>query len=199
MKTYKIHTLILCALILSACGQIAQTPKTDINLNLPTSISNPTTSPPASPSSQPKYSNLVGLKTKDGQIVIKLYDKEAPKTVKNFLNKVNSGFYNNLTFHRVVSNFVVQGGDPTGTGSGGGTIASELNNIPFKRGSLGLARTAQSKDISNDSQFYICLTDIECSHLTSEYVNFGEVVSGLDVLDKIRQGDLILEMTTTTK
>lgn len=199
MKTYKLHTLILCALILAACSQVTKTPNSNINITLPTSASNPTTKPSNSPSSQPKSGNLVGLKTKDGQIVIKLYDKDAPKTIQNFLNKVNSGFYNNLTFHRVVSNFVVQGGDPTGTGTGGGTIASELNNLPFKRGSLGLARTAQSKEISNDSQFYICLTDIECSHLTSEYVNFGEVISGFDVLDKIRQGDLILEMTTTTK
>jgi len=142
---------------------------------------------------------MVGLNTKDGQIVIKLYEKEAPNTTANFLKKVNDGFYNNLTFHRVIEGFMAQGGDPTGTGIGGNRQKSELNQIPFKRGSLGLARTADTKEFSNDSQFFICFTTEGCQHLTGDYVNFGEVVSGLDVLDKIVQGDKIISMTTDTK
>jgi cyclophilin family peptidyl-prolyl cis-trans isomerase len=94
---------------------------------------------------------------------------------------------------------MAQGGDPTGTGSGGGRQKSELNTIPFKRGSLGLARTAETKDLSNDSQFFICYTTAGCQHLTNDYVNFGEVLSGLDVLDKIQQGDKIIEITSVTK
>lgn len=152
----------------------------------------------STPSSNQK-DTLVGLKTKNGQIVIRLYAKETPNTVANFLKKVSSGFYNGLTFHRVIADFMAQGGDPTGTGSGGGTIKSELNQIPFRRGSLGLARTPATKEISNDSQFFICFSTEGCQHLTGDYVNFGEVISGLDVLDQIKQGDKILEITTTTK
>ena len=141
---------------------------------------------------------IVGLKTKYGQIVIKLYQKEAPKTVANFLKKVNSGAYNGLTFHRVEPSFVVQGGDPLGNGTGGGKITSEINTIPFKRGSVGLAR-GPIKEESNDSQFYICLADESCSHLTNEYVNFGEVISGMEFVDKITVGDKILELSSQTK
>lgn len=143
--------------------------------------------------------SIVALKTKNGQIVIKLYQSETPKTVANFLKKVNSGFYNGLTFHRVIEDFMAQGGDPTGTGSGGGQQASEINQIPFKRGSLGLARTPVSKEVSNDSQFFICFSTAGCQHLTGDYVNFGEVLSGLEVLDQIKQGDKIIEITTKTK
>ncbi len=142
---------------------------------------------------------LVALNTKDGQIVLKLYSKETPNTVANFLKKVDSGFYNNLTFHRVIAGFMAQGGDPTGTGTGGNRQRSELNSLPFKRGSLGLARTPDTKEYSNDSQFFICFTDEGCQHLTGDYVNFGEVVSGFEVLDQIQMGDKIVSMTTKTK
>lgn len=142
--------------------------------------------------------SVVALKTKDGQIVIKLYQSETPQTVANFLKKVNSGFYNGLVFHRVIEDFMAQGGDPTGTGSGGGQQASEINQIPFKRGSVGLAR-GSVKEISNDSQFFICFSTPGCQHLTGDYVNFGEVLSGLEVLDQIKQGDKIIEITTKTK
>ena len=141
---------------------------------------------------------LVALNTKDGQIVIKLYTKEAPNTVANFIKKIDSGFYDKLIFHRVEPGFVVQGGDPLGNGTGGGQIASEINAIVFKRGSLGLAR-GNNINISNDSQFFICLTDDACQHLTGQYVNFGEVVSGLELVDKIKIGDQIISMTTKTK
>lgn len=143
--------------------------------------------------------SVVSLTTKNGQILIRLYSDKAPKTVANFINKAKSGFYNNLKFHRVIEGFMAQGGDPQGDGTGGGKQASELNNLPFKRGSLGLARTAQTQEFSNDSQFFICFTTQGCQHLTNEYVNFGEVISGFDVLDKITQNDTIIEITSTTK
>lgn len=143
--------------------------------------------------------SYAAITTKDGQIVIKLYTKEAPNTVANFLKKADSGFYNGLSFHRVIPGFMAQGGDPTGTGMGGNRQKSELNNIPFKRGTLGLARTAETKEYSNDSQFFICFTDSGCQHLTSDYVNFGEVVSGFDVLDKITQNDKIVQISSKTK
>lgn len=163
-------------------------------MNSPTSAATPSTA-----TTSTKGDTVVALKTKDGQIVIKLFSKETPETVKTFLSKVNSGFYNGLTFHRVIEGFMAQGGDPTGTGTGGGSQKSEINSIPFVRGSLGLARTPVTKDISNDSQFFICFTTEGCQHLTGDYVNFGQVINGLDVLDKVRQGDKILEITTSTK
>lgn len=142
---------------------------------------------------------FVSLQTKDGEIVIKLFSQQAPNTVANFLKKAADGFYKDLTFHRVIPGFMAQGGDPTGTGMGGGKQPSELNNIPFVRGTIGLARTAETNQVSNDSQFFICFTTQGCQHLTGDYVNFGEVVSGLDILDQINQGDKILNINTTTK
>ena len=191
----KIFIVLITAFLLSACGTKNNT-QTPITPTPPPESETITISPSKG---QNKIENMVGLNTKDGQIVIKLYEKEAPNTTANFLKKVNDGFYNNLTFHRVIEGFMAQGGDPTGTGIGGNRQKSELNQIPFKRGSLGLARTADAKEFSNDSQFFICFTTEGCQHLTGDYVNFGEVVSGLDVLDKIVQGDKIISMTTDTK
>ena len=142
--------------------------------------------------------SIVALNTKYGQIVIKLFPDKAPKTVENFLNKVNSGFYNGLTFHRVEPGFVVQGGDPLGTGTGGGTLKSEINDIPFTRASLGLARGG-IKEQSNDSQFFICLAKQTCQHLTGEYVNFGQVLLGMDFVDQIKVGDKMISIVTQTK
>lgn len=189
--------LVVSLFLLSSCSLFPQNNNQNINLDTP-----PTTMPQTSTPVVTKSTTLdtvATIKTKDGQIVVKLYQKETPNTVANFLKKVNSGFYNGLTFHRVIDGFMAQGGDPSGTGMGGGKQNSELNNLPFKRGSLGLARTAETKAVSNDSQFFICFTTEGCQHLTSDYVNFGEVISGLDVLDKIVQGDKMLEVTTVTK
>ena len=198
-KSIKFLLIIFSVFFLSGCGTKQQSENLNINSNdniVPTKTN--MTSITATPSSQ-KTDSLVAIKTKDGQIVLKLYADQAPNTVANFLSKAESGFYKGLIFHRVISGFMAQGGDPTGTGTGGGSQKSELNNIPFVRGSIGLARTPVSKEISNDSQFFICFTTDGCQHLTGDYVNFGEVVSGLDVLDKIVQGDKILDIVTTTK
>jgi peptidylprolyl isomerase len=197
MKTIPtVSLLVLASLILVSCG-----PQKIPDTNLPPA---PTSIPLLSVTQTPSKlmtsnsDTIVALNTKDGQIVLKLYADVAPKTVANFLAKVNAGFYNGLTFHRVIAGFMAQGGDPLGTGTGGGTQASEINTRPFVRGSLGLARGGDIK-FSNDSQFFICFTTQGCQHLTGDYVNFGEVVSGLDVLDQIVQGDKIVSLTTTTK
>ncbi len=200
-KKYLIPCLLTLSIsiLLSSCS--LNRPFDNDPINLPeNSVPTPKSASSSSPSPKVTPGNsVVAIKTKYGQIVLSLFDQQAPNTVKNFLQKSRSGFYHNLKFHRVVDGFVVQGGDPQGTGQGGGTIASELNQIPFKRGSLGLARLPDSKEVSNDSQFFICLTDVGCSQLKGDYVNFGEVISGLEVLDQIKQGDLILEITQDTK
>jgi cyclophilin family peptidyl-prolyl cis-trans isomerase len=117
---------------------------------------------------------------------------KAPKTVANFAAKANAGFYNGLTFHRVVADFVVQGGDPQGTGSGGGNQPTELSDLPFCVGALGIAR---SNDIavSNDSQFFICIGPSR--HLDRLYTNFGQVTGGMDVASAIKVGDKIKTIT----
>ena len=187
--------IIFSVIFLSSCGSSPDVKGT--NIELVTNQASPTLqiSPTAIKNMDTKTDGLVTLTMKDGQMVIKLYDKETPNTAKTFRDKIASGFYDGLIFHRVIPGFMAQGGDPTGTGTGGGKQKSELNNIPFKRGSLGLARTAETNQISNDSQFYICYDDTGCAHLTGDYVNFGEVISGLDVLDKIVQGDKIIKGT----
>lgn len=187
---------VLSSLLISGCTTKESTTNTNMNLN---TIPTPSEEATLGSKTQVNINPVVSLKTKDGEILIKLYQDKAPNTVANFIKKADEGFYNGLLFHRVIPGFMAQGGDPTGTGMGGGKQDSELNDVPFVRGSLGLARTAETKLVSNDSQFFICFTTEGCQHLTSDYVNFGEVISGLDVLDKISQGDKIISVTSKTK
>jgi cyclophilin family peptidyl-prolyl cis-trans isomerase len=194
-KIQLISLIILSSVLFSACTNKNSEANLDLNMNQNTS---PTTVTTSAVTKIPSNDTLVALTTKDGQIVLKLYSKEAPNTVANFIKKADSGFYKNLTFHRVIADFMAQGGDPIGTGTGGGNQKSEINNIPFVRGTIGLARGG-NREISNDSQFFICFSTQGCQHLTGDYVNFGEVVTGLDVLDKISQGDKIIDITTKTK
>lgn len=131
------------------------------------------------------------IKTSKGDITLTLYGKDAPYTVANFIKKAKDGYYNNLTFHRV-EGWVIQGGDPSGDGTGGGSMPVEFNDKPFLRGSLGVASTGDGIN-QNDSQFFI--TKQDSGHLDNKYTNFGMVTEGLDVVDKIQIGDKILNIT----
>lgn len=131
------------------------------------------------------------LKTSEGNIQISLFGQDAPKTVQNFITKAQSGFYTNLTFHRV-EDWVVQGGDPLGNGTGGGSMPVEFNPKPFVVGSIGMASTGNGQT-QNDSQFFITKTD--ASWLNNQYTNFGIVTDGMDVVNKIKIGDKILGIT----
>ncbi len=126
---------------------------------------------------------IVVIETGFGNIELELFWKETPKTALNMLRLVHKGFYDGLTFHRIVPNFVIQGGDPEGTGGGGPgyTIPFETANTKHLRGSLGMAR-AQDPN-SAGSQFYICLRDLPA--LDGKYVVFGKVIKGMDAVDKI--------------
>lgn len=150
----------------------------------------PTPNGTASPSAQEVNGAQVVIKTPKGDIGLTLFSTDAPKTVANFLEKAKSGYYKELTFHRV-EDWVIQGGDPLGNGTGGGDIDTELNDKPFIIGSLGVARAGDIK-ISNDSQFFI--TKKDSSFLNKQYTNFGLVTSGMDVVNKIEVGDKILEI-----
>jgi cyclophilin family peptidyl-prolyl cis-trans isomerase len=121
------------------------------------------------------------------EIRMEFYPADAPKTVENFVTLAKKGFYNNLTFHRVVPDFVVQGGCPKGNGTGGPgyTIPAEFNKQKHVRGTVAMARS-QHPD-SAGSQFYICYGPTP--HLDGNYTVFGKVTSGMEHVDRIKQGD----------
>jgi peptidyl-prolyl cis-trans isomerase B (cyclophilin B) len=143
------------------------------------------------------------ITTERGTIVIELYPKVAPKTVENFETLVKKGFYNGLTFHRVVPDFVVQGGDPDGTGMGGPgyTVPAEIDPKEHHlRGSVATARTGDDVNpsrASSGSQFYICLEPQP--GLDGQYTIFGGVVEGMDVVDKIKKGDHMEKITLSSE
>lgn len=132
------------------------------------------------------------IKTVYGNIRFKLYPKKAPATVTRIIQLTNKGFFDGLIFHRVVPDFVVQSGDPTETGRGGSgqTLKAEFNEIQHIKGTVAMARS-QLPD-SADSQFYIALTTLP--HLDGKYTVFGQVVEGLELLEKIKRGDKIISM-----
>ncbi len=170
-------------------------------LPTPTVFSTPTaSSPSALPSAtisptvnnqQEVQATKATIKTAKGDIELSLYSDVAPNTVKNFVTKAKSGFYNNLTFHRV-EDWVIQGGDPAGNGTGGGNIPVEFNKKPFVVGSLGVASRGDGK-VQNDAQFFIDKKD--ATWLNGQYTNFGIVTKGMDVVNKIEIGDKILGIT----
>jgi peptidyl-prolyl cis-trans isomerase B (cyclophilin B) len=132
----------------------------------------------------------------DGTTIdIAFYPEDAPKTVENFVTLAKKGFYNGLTFHRVVPGFVVQGGCPKGNGTGGPgyTVPAEFNKNKHVRGSLAMARS-QHPD-SAGSQFYF--TYGAQPHLDNNYTVFGKVTSGMEHVDSIRQGDRMTSITIT--
>lgn len=137
---------------------------------------------------------LCVLETERGTLTLRMFPEVAPRTVARISELADSGFFDGIVFHRVVADFVVQAGDPTGSGEGGSgkTVPAEFSHLHYLRGSVGMAR---DEDIhSNDSQFFICLTDQP--HLDGKYTFFGQVIQGEAVLDAIRQGDRIVRMRT---
>ncbi len=145
------------------------------------------------------------IHTDKGDIRLELYDQDAPKTVANFKQLAAKGFYNGLTFHRVVPGFVIQGGDPKGDGTGGesiygDTFADELNpatesyKTGYKKGVLAMANRGPN---TNSSQFFIMLDDN--TTMEKAYTIFGRVTEGQDVVDRIVQGDVMREVKTSDK
>jgi peptidyl-prolyl cis-trans isomerase B (cyclophilin B) len=123
------------------------------------------------------------LQTNHGAIAIELFDDAAPKTVENFLKLARDGFYNGVIFHRVIPDFMVQGGDPTGTGSGGPgyQFEDEFNDNKVIRGALAMANAGPN---TNGSQFFIVTTEA-ASWLDGKHTVFGRVTDGMDVVDTI--------------
>ena len=148
---------------------------------------------------------VIKIKTNKGEMVAELYDEEMPITAGSFLLLVEEGFYDGLTFHRVVPDFVIQGGDPNGDGTGGPGFAIPLESpgkVHHERGILSMARS-QALD-SAGSQFFVCLSNNESvqalDSLAGGYAAFGKVTAGMDVADTIRVGDRIesVEVVSTS-
>jgi peptidyl-prolyl cis-trans isomerase B (cyclophilin B) len=125
------------------------------------------------------------LHTNHGQIELELFDGDAPNTVENFRKLAGDGFYDGVIFHRVIPDFMIQGGDPTGTGSGGPgyTFEDEFNSNPVARGALAMANSGPN---TNGSQFFIVTADA-CPWLDGKHTVFGRVTNGMDVVDVISQ------------
>ena len=123
------------------------------------------------------------LHTNHGAIAVELFDEDAPKPVDNFRRLAGEGFYDGVVFHRVIPDFMIQGGDPTGTGSGGPgyTFEDEINPRKIVRGALAMANAGPN---TNGSQFFIVTAD-ECSWLDGKHTVFGQVSAGMDVVDTI--------------
>ena len=168
-------------LVVTACGSPAATPGG-------TATKSPSPSP--TPSSAPATKATVEL-AKGGTFTFTLRPDKAPQTVARFAEKSRSGFYNDKIFHRV-EDWVVQGGDPLGTGTGGEKVPSEYNDLSFKLGSVGIAR-GQDPAINNGSQWFVVKKD--STFLDKQYTNFGQVTAGMDVVAGIKIGDRIKKVT----
>ena len=175
-------SIVLCAVLLMGCGKSST--------NTPSDSQKSTVVDKTEKGANDK-NPVVTIEMMDGgKITIELYPDKAPNTVRNFVGLVQKGFYDGLIFHRVIPGFMIQGGDPKGTGTGGPgySIAGEFssnnfatNDIKHERGVISMAR-AQSPD-SAGSQFFIMVK--ESSQLNGQYAAFGKVTSGIDVADKI--------------
>ncbi|MFA6315309.1 MAG: peptidylprolyl isomerase [Candidatus Paceibacterota bacterium] len=143
--------------------------------------------------------NTVTIETNKGTIVFETYDADAPNTSKNFVTLANKGYYNGVIFHRVIKGFMIQGGDPTGTGRGGPgyQFADELNpntdsaKAGYVRGTVAMANSGPN---TNGSQFFIMHKDYPLPH---DYTIFGKVISGMDVVDKIAESATSEDRPTT--
>ncbi|MDO5308021.1 MAG: peptidylprolyl isomerase [Planctomycetia bacterium] len=134
------------------------------------------------------------IETDRGVIKLELFADKAPKTVANFEKLANSGFYNGITFHRVISDFMIQGGDPTGTGCGGPGYTFEDEFHPdLRHDGPGVLSMANAGPNTNGSQFFI--THVPCPWLDGKHSVFGRVLEGQNVVDTIEQGDVMNKVT----
>ncbi len=188
----KISLLLMFVMVFVSCHK-----KTEVVAGQPVQkeevVSAKTMQAPSSSNVDATKKYTAVIKTSKGDITIKLFPKEAPMSVTNFMMLAEKKFYDGLTFHRVVPDFVIQGGDPTGTGTGGPgyTIPAELG-LAHAEGALAWARlpdTVNPEKRSSGSQFYICQK--ATPFLDGEYSVFGQTISGMEVVHQIQQGDVI--------
>jgi len=142
-----------------------------------------------------KYSAT--LETSSGTIMVDLFAKDAPKTVNNFVFLARDGFYDGTVFHRVIADFMIQGGDPTGSGRGGPgyRFEDEIKGRANQSHKPGVISMANAGPGTNGSQFFI--THVDCAYLDDKHTVFGKVTKGKDIVDSIKQGDKIESLTIT--
>ena len=177
-------TLVLVALLLASCGGQAPEPAPTPE---PTTYSAP---PPMTIDTSKQYTATI--ETEKGDLVLELFASDVPVTVNNFVFLARDGFYNGTTFHRVIPDFMAQGGDPTGTGTGtpGYSFADEFTEHTHVTGALSMANSGPN---TNGCQFFITYTPQP--HLDGKHTVFGQLIEGTDVLEKIEQGDTIIRIT----
>jgi len=136
------------------------------------------------------------IETKKGNIVLELFDNDAPNTVENFVKLINQGFYNGLTFHRVIPNFMIQGGCPKGNGTGGPgyKIKCEIKPRKHTKGALSMAHAGKN---TGGSQFFI--THSPQPHLDGVHTVFGQVTEGMEVVNKIKNNDVMTKVTVVNE
>ena len=137
--------------------------------------------------------NIIHLQLETGVVTLELYPEVAPATVQSFKKLVTDGFYDGLTFHRVIAGFMAQGGDPEGTGMGnaGFKLKAEFNATKHVRGTLAMARSSDPDSAS--SQFYICFAPQP--HLDGQYTVFRQVTDGMELIDVVKQGTIMQKLT----
>ncbi len=145
----------------------------------------------------PSKTYLITIETNRGTIELELYPEHAPVTVNNFVFLTNEGFYDGVKFHRVIANFMIQCGDPTGTGRGGPgyKFQDETYGNPLKHDAGGVLSMANAGPNTNGSQFFI--THLPTPHLDGKHTVFGKVTEGMDVVNAIQQGDVMEKVTAT--
>jgi peptidyl-prolyl cis-trans isomerase B (cyclophilin B) len=209
--TKKIALLALSLLFISGCGQTSVPTNTASEEAKPTNSSSVTTSTAVNPNNTYTFPGVlpaeeiqnkqIRISTSKGDIVFELYPDTAPMTVSNFVYLTKEGYYDGLIFHRREEGFIIQGGDPLGTGRGGPgySFNDELNDsYNYDRGIVAMANAGKRPDGSgtNGSQFFIMLANVP---LPKAYSIFGRVTEGLDVVDQIKIGDEMLKVTVEGK
>lgn len=199
-KKFLTTPIFLLAIILAGCNSVSQ--PTEVNQDkIDTAVNESEITKPENKNLDKilegqedlisKYDKVL-IKTNFGDIKIKFYNEESPKTINNFLNLAKNGFYDGIKFHRVIKDFMIQGGDPNskdndwsddGTGDPGYKFEDEINKNKLVRGSLAMANAGPN---TNGSQFFIVTADAT-PWLDGKHTNFGYVVEGMDVVDKIEQ------------
>ena len=196
-----LHLLVLSLIlfsILSGCSPASGEPNEEDSMKSEKGGSKKRWNSPPEMQIDPSKVYVATIETSRGPIVLELYPEHAPKTVNNFVFLAREGFYDGLKFHRVIANFMIQGGDPTGTGAGGPgyKFEDEVKDNPLKHGT-GVISMANAGPNTNGSQFFI--THGPQPHLDGKHTVFGQVVEGQDIVDAIRQGDKMTEVSIEEK
>lgn len=205
-KIKKISAIMIAAVILCTCFLISGCGGSESSSSAATTsaASNEETTAASTNSTDYKSSYTAVIDVKDyGTIKVDLYEDLAPITVKNFVSLAKDGFYDGLTFHRIISGFMIQGGDPLGNGTGGSekTIKGEFaqngveNNLSHTRGVISMARSNDPDSAS--SQFFIVQAD--STYLDGQYAAFGKVTEGMDIVDKICEDTPVTDSNGTVE